>query len=117
MPLKNLICLVVLIFSIGASTETVKKFTEHRMAAGDVNFSNKLSAEQVTIAAKKLLKADTNFKSIVVTQCDKDSYCIRFLYYNTDSDGSALRNLLKKWSQEYGKDYLGTNIGPADVLL
>ncbi len=114
---SNFICITILIFSIGIRAETVKKFTEHRMTAGDVNFSNKYSAEQVTTAAKKLLKVDSNFKSMVVTQCDKDRYCIRFLYYNTDNDGSALSNLLKKWSAEYGKDYLGSNTGPADVIL
>lgn len=117
MSFKNLVYITILIFSIGVHAENVKKFTEHRMAAGDINFSNKYSAEQVITAAKKLLKSDSNFKSMVVTQCDKDSYCIRFLYYNTDKDGSALSNLLKRWSTEYGKDYLGSNTGPADVLL
>ena len=93
-------------------------FSKKPLSAGNLEFSNKMSGDQLIEAAKKLKKSDPNFKYVSVNQCGKDEYCIHFLYSNpTNGNGSSkLLELIKTWSKEYNYAYKASSIGPAEVL-
>lgn len=91
-------------------------FSKKPISAGNLEFSNKLTGDQLIEAARKLKKADPNFKYVSVNQCGKDEYCIHFLYQNTGADNSKLSNLMKVWQKDYEKALKASSIGPAEVL-
>lgn len=113
---RNYFLLFVLLLGVAIVAKAESDLTKHSTSAGNFTFADKYSLENVTQAAQKLRKEDSNFQYMSVAQCHKTQYCIYFLYNNTGSDNSNLVKLVEKYQKEYGKSLVSTSIGPADVL-